>query len=59
LARPVVAGVSCGGLRIYARARGRAIMRRADPGAFEAEAIVAEAEAVVAAERLRLRFGGS
>lgn len=59
LARPVVAGVFCGGLRIYARARGRATMRRADAREFEAKAIVAEAEAVVAAERLRLRLGGS
>jgi hypothetical protein len=59
LLRPVVVGVSCGGLRIYARARGRAILRRADAREFEAKAIVAEAEAVVAAERLRLRLGGS
>ncbi len=59
LARAVVVGVFCGGLRIYARARGRATMRRADTGEFEAKAIVAEAEAVVAAERLRLRLGGS
>jgi hypothetical protein len=59
LARPVVVGVSCGGLRIYARARGRATLRRADTGEFEAKAIVAEAEAVVAAERLRMRLGGS
>jgi hypothetical protein len=59
LVRPVVAGVCCGGLRIYARARVRATMRRADIRAFEANAIVVEAEAVVAAERLRLRLGGS
>jgi hypothetical protein len=59
LARPAVAGVCCGGLRIYARARARATLRRADTREFEAKAVVAEAEAVVAAERLRLRLGGS
>jgi hypothetical protein len=59
LVRPVVVGLSCGGLRIYARAWGRATMRRADTKEFEAKAIVADAEAVVAAERLRLRLGGS
>jgi hypothetical protein len=59
LVRPVVTGVSCGGLRIYARARGRATMRHADTREFQARAVVAEAEAVVAAERLRLRLRGS
>jgi hypothetical protein len=59
LARPVVVGVSGGGLRFYALAKCRAATRRAGAKAFEAEAVVAEAEAVVAAERLRLRLGGS
>ena len=59
LVRPVAAGVSCGGLRIYAVAKGRAAMRRAEAKALEAEAAVAEAEAVVAAEQLRLLSGGS
>jgi hypothetical protein len=59
LARSVVAGVSGRGLRFYALAKCRAAMRRAGAEAFEAEEVVADAEAVVAAERLRLRLGGS
>jgi hypothetical protein len=70
LAGPVVAGVSYVGLWIYALAKGRAEMRRAEAEALEAEAaaaeaekaqaaVLAEAEAVVAAEQLRLLLGGS
>jgi hypothetical protein len=70
LAGPVVAGVSSVGLWIYALAKGRAEMRRAEAEALEAEAaaaeaekaqaaVLAEAEAVVAAEQLRLLLGGS
>ena len=59
LARSVVAVASCGRLRIYISAKGRAEMRRAKATASAAEAVVAEAEAVVAAERLRLQLGGT
>ena len=70
LAGPVVAGVSSVGLWIYALTKGRAEMRRAEAEALEAEAaaaeaekaqaaVLAEAEAVVAAEQLRLLLGGS
>jgi hypothetical protein len=59
LARSVVAVASCGRLRLYIPAKGRAEMRRAEAKASEAEAIVAEAEAVIAAERLRLLPGGT
>jgi hypothetical protein len=54
LAGPVVAGVSSVGLWIYALAKGRAEMRRAEAEPIEAEAAVAEAEAAAAeAEKAR------
>lgn len=59
LSRSVVVAVCCRGLRIYASAKGGPAMRRAEAKAVEAAAAVAEAEAVVAAERLRLLPGGT
>jgi hypothetical protein len=67
LAGPVLAGVSCVGLRLYGQRKGRA-GRRAQAEALEAEAVaeaeaaaaeavIAEAEAVIAAARLRLLGG--
>jgi hypothetical protein len=58
-ARAVLVGVSCGGLLIYVLTKGAAAMRRAEAKARVGEAAVAEAEAVVAAEQLRLLSGGS
>jgi|GEM_PF-6191320 len=58
-ARAVLIAAACGGLRIYAPTKGRAEMRRAETKVLAAEAAVAEAEAVVAAEQLRLLSGGS
>jgi hypothetical protein len=61
-AGPVVAGVACAGVLIYAlaKARGDAARRAEAVAATEAkaaaEAVIAEADAVIAAARLRL-FG--
>jgi hypothetical protein len=58
-ARVVLVAAACGGLRIYAPTTGRAAMRRVEAKALEAAAVMAEAEAVVAAEQLRLLSGGT